>query len=97
IGVVYVLDSSSGEPMLDPQPLIPGATWDGSQSLRACARGTEECPSANTVAVDQETGRIFFTFFEPGAEGSGVRAMRYDEADGPALEPLWTSEPLPGG
>lgn len=97
IGVVYVLDRETGAPMLPPRALVPGAAWEPSMALRACARGTEECPSANTVAVDQSTGRIFFTLWSPGAAHAGVRAMRYHEETGPTLEDLWVNESLPGG
>lgn len=97
VGVVYVLDRETGEPMLPPVELVPDATWDPAQGMAACARGTEECPSANTPAVDLDTGRVFFTFWEPGAPQAGVRAMRYDEDPEPALTPLWSNDALPGG
>ncbi|HEY8544396.1 MAG TPA: PQQ-binding-like beta-propeller repeat protein [Acidimicrobiales bacterium] len=97
IGVIYVLDRETGEPVLDPVELIPGATWDPSAGMMACARGTEDCPAANTLAVDLDTGRIFFTFWEPGAPQAGVRAMQYTEDPEPTLTHLWTNDSLPGG
>lgn len=97
IGVIYVLDRATGEPILDPVELIPGATWDPAAGMMACARGTEDCPAANTLAVDLDTGRIFFTFWEPGATQAGVRAMQYTEDPEPAITPLWTNDSLPGG
>ena len=97
VGVVYVLDRETGEPMLPALELVPGARWDPAAGMAACARGTEECPAANTLAVDLATGRFFFTFWEPGAPRAGLRAMRYTEDPEPALTPLWTNDGLPGG
>jgi outer membrane protein assembly factor BamB len=97
IGVIYVLDRATGEPVLDPVELIPGATWDPASGMMACARGTEDCPAANTLAVDLATGRIFFTFWAPGAPQAGVRAMQYTEDPEPAITPLWANDSLPGG
>jgi outer membrane protein assembly factor BamB len=65
--------------------------------MGACARGTAECPSANTLAVDPATGHLFFTFWAPGTTQAGVRAMRYTEDPEPAITPLWTNQSLPGG
>lgn len=97
LGTVYVLDRATGAPVLDPVDLAPDLTWEPGQGMAACARGTEACPSANTLAVDQETGVLYFTFWTPGAEHAGVRAMQYEGGDEPALRPLWTNEGLPGG
>jgi len=97
IGTVYVLDRETGNDVLAPEALVPDADWDASAGMAACARGTAECPSANTLAVDPATGHIFFTFWAPGAAQAGVRAMRYSEDPAPALTPLWTNESLPGG
>jgi outer membrane protein assembly factor BamB len=97
IGHAYVLDRETGEAMLPPVELTPGATWDGTTALAACARGTEACPSANTPAVDPRTGRVFFTYWADGAAQAGVRAMQYSEDPEPALTPLWTNDNLPGG
>jgi outer membrane protein assembly factor BamB len=97
IGRVYVLRRGTGAPALPPVELIPGATWDPDTGLMACARGTAECPSANTPAVDPGTGRLFFTFWAPGAAQAGVRAMQVTEDPEPAITPLWTNDSLAGG
>ncbi|OWY60825.1 hypothetical protein B7486_67095, partial [cyanobacterium TDX16] len=51
LGQIVVLDRTTGEPVLEPVELIPGATFDSVVGVGACARGLEACPSANTVAV----------------------------------------------
>jgi len=98
VGIAYILDRASGDPVMAPFALVPGATWDGTTGLSACAQGLPGCPSANTPAIDARNGRVFFTFWEPGAEQAGVRAMRIVE-DGPkvSLVPLWENSSLPGG
>lgn len=97
IGRVYVLRRETGEALLPPLELIPGATWTPADGLLACAQGTADCPSANTPASDPETGRFFFTLWAPGAPQAGVRAMRYSEDPVPTLTALWTNDALPGG
>ncbi len=97
IGIIYVLDRSNGVLMLDPHPLSSELPSDPDFDPRACMRGTADCPCANTLAVDQETGRIFFTYWAPGATQAGVRAMVYSEKNGPSLKPLWENTALPGG
>ena len=97
IGTVYVLDRDTGDEVLAPLDLVPGATWDPARGMAACARGTAECPAANTLAVDPDTGRFYFTFWAPGAARAGLQAMRYTEDPEPTITPLWTNESLPGG
>lgn len=97
IGRIYILRRDTGELAMPAIEMIPGATFDEAQGARACMRGTADCPSANTPAIDPATGRVFFTFWAPGAENAGIRAMRLTGGDKPALEPLWTNETLPGG
>lgn len=97
IGRIYLLRRESGELLAAPLELIPGAVFDPSQGARACMRGLPECPSANTPAVDPRTGRIFFTFWTPGAPAAGLRAMQIVEGEKPTVRPLWTLESLPGG
>lgn len=97
VGVAYVLDRATGEPLLPPVELVPGATFDPATGMRGCPLGTAECPSANTIAVDMATGRLFFTFWAPGAPQAALRAMQYTEDPAPALTPLWTNDRLPGG
>jgi outer membrane protein assembly factor BamB len=97
IGTIYVLDRETGDAILPPVQLIPGATWSPDAGMMACARGTAECPSANTPAVDLGTGRLFFTFWAPGAAQAGVRAMQITEGPDPGITPLWANDALPGG
>lgn len=97
IGHVYVLDRRTGEPVLPTVELVPGATWDPATGMAACARGTEDCPAANTLAVDPHTGRFYFTFWAPGTPQAGLRAMQYTEEPEPAITPLWVNDSLPGG
>lgn len=97
VGNVHLLQRETGDALLPTLELIPGATWDPAEGVLACARGTADCPSANTIAVDLRTGRFFFTFWAPGAAQAGLRAMRLDEGPVPALTPLWTIDTLPGG
>ena len=97
VGVVHLLDRATGEPVVDPVELVPDPSWDPGQPLWPCARGTEGCPSANTPAVDMATGRLFFTWWEPGAPLAGIRAMQIDEGPDPAVTDLWTNDSLPGG
>lgn len=97
VGTLYVLDRATGEPMLAPVELVPGATFDPAKDMRGCPLGTAECPSANTIAVDPASGRFYFTFWAPGAAQAGIRAMRYTEDPEPALTDVWTNDGLPGG
>jgi outer membrane protein assembly factor BamB len=97
LGTIYVLRRDTGEPMLAPLELVPGATFDPAAGLWACAMGRIECPSANTPAYDVKAGRLVFTFWDPAAPQAGIRAMRYTEDPAPALEPVWVNESLPGG
>lgn len=95
-GTVYVLDRATGAHVVEPLDLVDGPPWDGG-GLFACARGTEACPSANTIAVDEATGRLFFTLWAPGAPQAGLRAIAYTSEPEPALTELWTVDTLPGG
>lgn len=100
IGRIYVLDRRTGDHILDPVDLIPGGVYDPDsprQPALACMLGTRNCPAANTIAVDQKTGRFFFTFFAPGAEEAGLRGMQYVEDPAPSIKPLWVNDALPGG
>lgn len=97
VGTAYVLDRVDGSPLVDPVALAPGLEWGVEDGMMACARGTEACPSANTLAVDPATDRLVFTLWAPGAAEAGVRAMRYTEDPAPALHPEWTNDSLPGG
>lgn len=97
LGVIYVLRRESGAPLLAPVELIPGATWDPAAGISSCLQGTQDCPSANTPAVDIDTGRLYFTFWPPGAAQVEVRGMAITEDPAPALTPLWVNDTLPGG
>jgi len=100
IGRIYVLDRKTGEYVMEPVDLIPGATYDpfsDEQPVLACMLGTADCPAANTIAVNQRTGRFYFTFFAPGAEQAGLRAMQYTEDPQPTVSLVWTNDALPGG
>lgn len=96
IGVVYVLRRETGAAVVPPLELIPGATFDPTK-VNACARGTVDCPVANTPAIDTDTGMMYFTFWAPGAPEAGVRAVRITEDPVPAITPVWTNDTLPGG
>lgn len=96
-GTVYLVDPSAGAVIGQPLDLAPGAAWQPSDGLWACARGLQGCPSANTLAVDPASGTIYFTFWAPGSPSAGLRAMRYRPGHSPAFEPLWTNDSLPGG
>src|SRR5690606_11531226 len=74
VGTVHVLDRDDGADVLEPVPMAPGTSWDGG-GLFACARGTEACPSANTIAVDDD-GRLFFTLWAPGAPAASLVAVQ---------------------
>jgi outer membrane protein assembly factor BamB len=100
IGRIYVLDRKTGANVIEPVDLIPGATYDpfsNDQPVLACMRGTAACPAANTIAVDQHTGRFYFTFFAPGAGQAGLRAMQYSDDPEPSVATVWTNDALPGG
>lgn len=97
VGTIYVLDRATGASLIEPIDLAPELSWRPEQGMFACARGTEDCPSANTIAVDQESGVVYFTFWAPGATQAGVRAMQYRGGDDPSITPLWSNDGLPGG
>jgi outer membrane protein assembly factor BamB len=96
VGTLYVLDRDDGAEVVPPVALAPGVTWTPDAGMMACARGTEQCPSANTIAIDGD-GRVFFTLWSPGEPTAGLRAMRYTGGHDPAVTPLWTNGSLPGG
>lgn len=97
IGRIYLLKRETGEAVMPMIELIPGATFDEADGARACMRGTSDCPSANTPAIDPASGKVFFTFWAPGAKNAGIRAMQLTGGEKPALTPLWVNETLPGG
>lgn len=97
VGMIYVLDRSSGRPILPPYPLVPNPSFDPARGAMACMRGLPDCPSANTPAIDLATGRFFFTFWAPGTPRAGIRAMRLTAGPKPELIAEWTNDSLPGG
>jgi outer membrane protein assembly factor BamB len=97
IGQIYVLRRETGAPVLPVYELTPGATYDPATGISACARGTADCPAANTLGIDTDTGVFIFTYWAPGEPQAGVRAMRITEDPVPSLTPLWTNDSLPGG
>lgn len=98
VGVIYVLDRKKGKEVVAPLDLVPDPKWSPSDRAWACARGTKECPSANTPALDSATGDIYFTFWAPGAPKAGVRAVHLTEsAKHTTLTPLWSNDDLTGG
>lgn len=97
IGKIYVLDNQTGKQILEPVELNPGKKYDPDMDVRACMRGTKECPCANTPAYDLNSGRFYFTFWTNDAALAGLRAMQYSEFPIPSIIPLWINESLPGG
>jgi outer membrane protein assembly factor BamB len=63
----------------------------------ACMRGTQDCPCANTIAVDIKSGTFYFTYWEPGAKQADCLAMRYSEYPEPTISTIWRNSSLPGG
>ncbi|MCG6191180.1 outer membrane protein assembly factor BamB family protein [Maribellus maritimus] len=97
IGRIYVLDRETGEQILQPVDLTSSLTDSIKTDVRACMRGTKDCPCANTLAFDHKSGRFFFTFWEPESDKAGLRAMQYIESPVPELKSLWINKSLPGG
>jgi outer membrane protein assembly factor BamB len=97
IGVIYVLDRSTGAPVVAPHALVEAPSFDPAEGMIACMRGLASCPSANTPALDLRSGRFYFTFWTPGAPHSGIRAMRITPGPHPRLVEEWVNDSLPGG
>jgi outer membrane protein assembly factor BamB len=98
IGIVYVMDKATGKNVLAPYELSPGNSMQGHVfDPAACMRGTEECPCANTLAVDQKSERFYFTYWEPGAQRADLIAMQYSEMPSPRVSKIWRNASLPGG
>jgi hypothetical protein len=94
--VIYVLRREDGSPVLPAYELIPGATYDATK-VNACARGTADCPVANTPSIDTDTGMLYTTFWAPGAAQAELRALRITEDPAPSITPVWSYDALPGG
>lgn len=96
VGVVYVLRRSTGQPVMPPVELVPGATFDPAD-VQACAQGTAACAVANTPAIDLGSGTIYTTFWAPGAPQAAVVALHLTEDPAPLLTEVWVNDTLPGG
>jgi outer membrane protein assembly factor BamB len=97
IGRIYVLDRKTGKNIIAPTDLISDILSIPEFDTRSCMRGTSNCPSANTIALDQCTGNFYFTFWAPGAERAGLRAMRFTEFPKPSMTTLWVNDFMKGG
>jgi outer membrane protein assembly factor BamB len=97
LGTVYLLERDTGRLAVPPLELNPGATFDRAAGLWACARGTPDCPSANTPAMDPTTGLLLFTFWAPGAPQAALIALELTEGTEPAFTERWTNDSLPAG
>lgn len=98
IGVIYVMDRETGINVMVPYELTRGNSSRASQfDPLACMRGTEDCPCANTPALDPKTGHFYFTYWEPDAKQADLMAMRYSETPSPHVWRLWRNNSLPGG
>lgn len=97
IGRVYVLDRRTGKSVLPSMELAPGLKYRPEMDARACMRGSQDCPYANTLAYDAKTGRFFFTFWRPGDTQASLLALLYSEDPVPSIVHLWRNSHLPGG
>jgi outer membrane protein assembly factor BamB len=98
IGKVYVMESATGKPLINGQPLSASTSPVGGFDPRACMQGTADCPCANTLAYDDLSGRFYFTYWQPGTSSAALWAMQYIENNGEAfIKKLWENNSLPGG
>ncbi len=98
IGRVYALESSTGKPLMDGEPLSPNLLPVTDFDPRACMQGTIDCPCANTLAFDNTNARFYFTYWQPGTSQAALWAMQYSESNGKAsISKLWENNLLPGG
>lgn len=97
IGNVYVLDRANGKALINGQSLSPQHLLPSGFDPVACMKGTAACPCANTLAFDAQTGRLFFTYWQPGTAAAALWAMEYTERPRPAIRKLWENNALPGG
>jgi outer membrane protein assembly factor BamB len=97
IGNVYVLDRTNGLPMIDGENLSPGHTFDTGFDPKACMKGTEDCPCANTLAFDTRSGLFTFTYWKPGTNQAALWCMQYLESPNPSIHKIWENNSLPGG
>ncbi|WP_308992450.1 PQQ-binding-like beta-propeller repeat protein [Mariniflexile litorale] len=97
IGVIYVMDRKSGKNVLNPYFMNQDTVIKFESDPTACMRGTKDCPSANTLAIHQPSGKFFFTYWRPNTPQASIIAMQYSEKPNPTLTHLWENNSLPGG
>jgi outer membrane protein assembly factor BamB len=97
VGRLYLLDRDTGASVIPMIDLAPGLVYRPGDGATACMKGKPECPAANTLAIDQRSGRFYFTFWTPGVPQAGIRAMQYTASPTPAITPSWTNDNLPEG
>jgi outer membrane protein assembly factor BamB len=99
IGHIYVVERATGAIVVE-HDLLPDESYDPAVAnpLDCLLGGAEStCYSANTLAVDPVTGRIYFTFAPPGEPAASLIAMDYTGGSDPALTPAWENHTLDGG
>lgn len=99
IGHIYVVERATGE-IVTEHDLLPGVSYDPTRSnpIDCLIGGADStCYSANTLAVDPVSGRIYFTFAPPGETAAAVVAMDYTAGPEPSLTEAWVNDSLAGG
>lgn len=99
IGVAYVLDRADGSIRVE-HDLLPEVDFDPATSRPVdCLLGGSEstCYSANTLAIDSESGRFYFTLSKPDDPIASVLAMDYSGGDEPKITHAWENRTLSGG
>ena len=99
IGHIYIVDRADGELLFDLD-LLPDVEYDpaNTNGLDCLTGGADStCFSANTLAVDPDSGRIYYTWAPPGDAIASLVAMDYEGGDSPSLNPRWENESLDGG
>jgi outer membrane protein assembly factor BamB len=97
IGIVYVLDKETGRTMLKQELTSGNSSRVTEFDPIACMRGTQDCPCANTLAVDRKSDRFYFTYWESAAPKADVVAMQFTEKPSARAEIVWRNSSLPGG
>lgn len=106
LGQINVLDPQTGFKVAPSYDLIPPASYTqganvepvpNDQGLDGCLAGGQQCPVANTPAIDLDNGRFVFTFWRPFAPQADLVAMRYTGGDDPRIVEDWSTGTLPGG
>ncbi len=100
IGRIYVMDRNTGELVVPVYELVPGQDYDARfKDYQECLFGLlgSACFSANTLAIDLESGRFFFTLLKPSESEGIVAGFRYIGGRSPTVIPLWNNSTLVGG